>query len=208
MPPALHRPRVNLRETHPSPRDLGFLVALVTRPRKLAAHEGGNQPESLLAPQLSEEACWINAGNAEQHVREPVGHLRADRREDCALPLRFERLLPRRVVEGGPLHGDARRRAAFEPRAHHHVRHVQHRGAAVTAVRKEKAAGGRRAAVACLCCERDGERDPSEGSKDLLAPSERRERGVHWMHGVAEPFGNGKAGAVAPRVGHGESAGG
>ena len=67
MRATLHRARVDRRETHSAPGDLGLLVALVPVPGERAAHEGLDQSEPLFAAQLGERPRRIDLRDLEQH---------------------------------------------------------------------------------------------------------------------------------------------
>ena len=138
VPPALQRPRVHLRQAHPAARHLRLLVALVSGPRQLAAHQHLDQPAALLPAELRQRSGRSDTGRLGQRVGEPLGQLAPEHPGDRTGPLRPERGLPRRLVETGPLHREPGAGVTLQARAHQDVGDVEHRRAAVPAVGEEE----------------------------------------------------------------------
>jgi hypothetical protein len=119
-------------------------VALIAVPRQCESNERVDEPQSIGPREVRERAARIELDRRHQRLRQPLGQAVANGAKDRPRALRPERRIPHSVVEPGPSYDNTRRRAALEARAHGDVGDVEHRRAAVSAVREEESAGCRR----------------------------------------------------------------
>ena len=146
MAPALHRPRVDLRQADAAAGHLGLAVSLVAGPRQLPLHQRLDQALPLRPAELRQRPRAA-ARRPRRPARRPaaIGQLaRGARRRRSEYP-RAERRLPRRRVERRPADPEARGAVALGARADRDVRHVEHRRAAVAVMGEQEAAARGRA---------------------------------------------------------------
>ena len=106
-----------------------------------------------------------------------------------------------------PAHEQTRGRVrALQPRAHQHVRNVEHRRTAVAPVREQEPAHRFGAAPGPACTQRHAQGDAGQRREGSRLRGDRRQGGVGGIHGVAEALEPVQPRAVAARVGDGEPA--
>ena len=90
---ALQRPRIDLGESDASSRDLGFPITLVPRPGERIARQQLDETEALVAAELVERPCGIDAGFSEECFGEAVRQVPPERACDRSRSL-AQRLVP------------------------------------------------------------------------------------------------------------------